>query len=104
MVQIDNASFVSDAGIKNRLRELARHILDERDRRNWYFPRALFDEAPWQLLLALYVSDTRRLSSDALSNSVLESPATASRWIDYLETEGLVNRRVEPSDISRSIV
>jgi hypothetical protein len=104
MVQIDNASFSVNGGLKSPLQDLARHILDERDRRQWYFPRVFFDEAPWQLLLVLYVSDTRRLSSEALANSLLQSRSATSRWIDYLETEGLITRRVEPSDKSRSMV
>jgi DNA-binding MarR family transcriptional regulator len=103
MAQIDNASFSVD-GDKGRLQDLARHILDERDRRQWYFPRVFFDEAPWQLLLVLYVSDTRRLSSEALENSILQSRSAISRWIDYLETEALITRRAEPSDKSRSMV
>jgi DNA-binding MarR family transcriptional regulator len=89
---------------KRRLRNLARHILDERDRRQWFFPRALFDEIPWQMLLVLYVSETSRLSSDSLCHSVLAQPTTGNRWIDYLSSADLVTRRVEPSDHSRSIV
>lgn len=104
MVEITTSSFVLDNGTKGRLRGLARHILDERDRRQWYFPRALFNEIPWQMLLVLYASETNRLSSESLCRSVLARPVTGNRWIDYLASEELVTRRVEPSDKSRSVV
>lgn len=103
-MEIATSSFELDNGTKGRLRGLARHILDERDRRQWYFPRVLFDEMPWQMLLALYVSETKRLSSECLCRSVLARPTTGNRWIDYLESEDLVTRHVEPSDKSRSMV
>jgi len=104
MVEIAASSFAVDAGLKSRLQGLARHILDERNRRQGYFPRLLFDEAPWQMLLLLYVSETSRLSSESLSRSVPAQPATGNRWIDYLAAEDLVTRRAEPSDRSRSMV
>ena len=102
-VEVDNSQFAVDRALKARLQELARHILDERDRRHWYFPRAMFDETPWQMLLVLYVSDSHRQSSQSLSSSVLAAPSTGSRWIDYLATEDLVTRHVA-DDESRSMV
>ena len=104
MMKIAASSFATDDGTKGRLQDLARHILDERDRRQWYFPRIFFDEMPWQILLILYVSETGRLSSDSLWRSLLAQPSTGNRWIDYLESEELVTRHVEPSDKSRSMV
>lgn len=103
-MEIAASSFAVDDGRKGRLQDLARHILDERNRRQKYFPQVLFDEAPWQMLLILYASETSRLSSDSLRRSVREQPATGNRWIDYLSAEGLVTRRTEPSDESRSMV
>jgi DNA-binding MarR family transcriptional regulator len=104
MVKIDASSFAQDRGLKSRLRALARDMLDEQDRRQRYFPRVLFDELPWRILLTLYVSETGRLSSDFLWQSLLAQPAAGSRWIDYLASEDLVTRHVEPSDKSRSMV
>ena len=104
MMKIAASSFATDDGTKGRLQDLARHILDERDRRQWYFPRILFDEMPWQILLILYVAETGRLSSDCLWRSLLVQPSTGNRWIDYLESEEVVTRHVEPSDKSRSMV
>ena len=103
-MEIASSAFATDDGTKGRLQDLARHILDERDRRQWYFPRILFDEMPWQMLLLLYVSETSRLSSESLCRSVLAQPSAGNRWIDYLASEDLVTRHVEPSDESRSMV
>jgi DNA-binding MarR family transcriptional regulator len=103
-VKIVTTPLAANDETKRRLRDLARHVLDERDRRQWYFPRVLFDEIPWQMLLVLYVSETTRLSSDSLCHSVLAQPTTGNRWIDYLASADLVTRHVEPSDHSRSIV
>jgi DNA-binding HxlR family transcriptional regulator len=104
MVEIAASSFAVDGGRKSRLQGLARHILEEQDRREDYFPDVRVDEVPWRMLLLLYVSGTGRLSSESLWRSVPASPATASRWIDYLASEKLVTRHVEPSDKSRSMV
>lgn len=104
MMEIAASSFAVDNGMKSRLQALARQILDEQNRRQRYFPRVLFDEVPWQMLLVLYVSETSRLSSDSLMRSALAPAATGSRWIDYLAAEGLVTRRAEPSNKARSMV
>ncbi len=103
-MEINAFSFATNDEKKRRLQHLARHILDERERRQWYFPRVLFDELPWQMLLLLYLSETSRLSSEALCNGVLARPATGNRWIDYLASEGLVTQHFDPSDNSRSMV
>lgn len=104
MVKIDASSCADDRGLKSRLQALARHMLDEQERRQRYFPRVIFDELPWRILLTLYVSETGRLSSDFLWQGLLARPEATSRWIDYLAIEDLVTRHVEPSDKSRSMV
>jgi DNA-binding MarR family transcriptional regulator len=104
MVKIDTSSFAQDRGLKSRLKTLARHILDEQERRQSYFPRDLFDDLPWRILLTLYVSETGRLSSDSLSDSHCAKPATACRWIDYLAREELATRHRDPFDKSRSMI
>ena len=103
-MEINTSSFAANDGTKRQLQDLARHILDERDRCKWYFPRLLFDEVPWQMLLVLYVSETSRLSSESLCGSILAPLTAGNRWIDYLAREDLVTQHVEPSDRSRSIV
>lgn len=81
-----------EAQAQHRLQGLARYILDERERRRWHFPRAVFDEIPWEILLLLYASESRSLSKTALVNGLLVSPDLVGRWIDYLEREVLLKR------------
>lgn len=81
-----------DVSTEDRLQELARYILEERERRRWHFPRAVFDEIPWEMLLLLYASESKSLSKAALVNGILVSPKLVDRWTDYLEREGLLRR------------
>lgn len=78
--------------IEYRLRTLARYILEERERRQWHFPRAVFDETPWEMLLLLYASESGSLSEPALVNAMRVAPELVDRWTDYLELEGLLTR------------
>lgn len=104
MMEIAPSSFAVDSGMKDRFQGLARKILEEQGRRREYFPKDLFDDVPWRMLLILYVSGTARLSSESLWRSSLARPAEGNRWIDYFANEGLVTRHVEPSDRARSMV
>lgn len=72
------------------LRILARQIIDERERRNWFFPKATFGESAWEMLLLLYTSDTHSLSSQILFNATLSTPTLGERWLDFLQDEGLI--------------
>jgi hypothetical protein len=78
---------------EDRLRALALYILEERERRRWHFPRAVFDEVPWEMLLLLYASRSGPLSAVSIANGIFAAPDVVDRWIDYLEREGLVERR-----------
>jgi hypothetical protein len=84
------------APTEERLQGLARYILEERARRRWHFPRVVFDEIPWEMLLLLYASESRSLSKAALVNGILVAPEVVDRWIDYLELEGLITRLHDP--------
>jgi hypothetical protein len=75
---------------QDRLQALARYILEERERRRWHFPKAVFDEIPWEMLLLLYASQSGSLSRASVANGILAAPAVVDRWVEYLEREGLV--------------
>ena len=77
---------------ENRLCGLARYILEERERRRWHFPRAVFDEIPWEMLLLLFASEPEALPKAAMVNALLVAPEVIDRWIDYLEREGLLRK------------
>lgn len=71
---------------------LARQILDERERRQWFFPQEAFGEPAWEILLLLYSSEEKEQSLQALCNGILTPLSTANRWITYLENEGLITK------------
>lgn len=81
---------------EDRLQGLARYILEERERRRWHFPRVIFDEIPWEMLLLLYTSESRALPRSALVNGILVAPAVVDRWIDYLVRESLLGEVQDP--------
>jgi hypothetical protein len=74
----------------DRLKRLARYILEERERRQWHFPRAVFDEIPWETMLHLYASEPAPVSKAELVKAMLVAPELVDRWADYLEREGLL--------------
>lgn len=90
--------------LEDPLRALARQILDERERRNWYLPKAAFGECAWEMLLLLYASDTQALSSETLFNATLTTPTNGRRWIDFLRNEGLAMTTGALRDESRAWV
>lgn len=90
--------------LQDPLRALARQILDERERRNWYLPKAAFGECAWEMLLLLYASDTQALSSETLFNATLTTPTNGRRWIDFLQNEGLATITGGLRDESRAWV
>jgi DNA-binding MarR family transcriptional regulator len=93
------ALFQSIHAERERLREKARQILALRRKRNKRFSSAMFSEPAWEMLLALYASDgAGRLTVSGLALQSGSSKATALRWIDYLEQQGLIARDAHPTD------
>jgi hypothetical protein len=77
---------------EDRLQALALYILEERERRQWHFPRAVFDEIPWETLLLLYASEPVPLSKAELVKAMSAAPDVVDRWADYLEREALLTK------------
>lgn len=80
--------------------KLARQTLLCRARRAHCFNGAMFGEAAWDMLLALYVNDMsgpQHTVSDLIRYAGTP-PTTALRWLDFLEKEGLILRRPHRSD------
>lgn len=80
------------APAEDQLQALARYILEERERRQWHFPRAVFNEIPWEILLLLFASEPAPLSKSTLVDAMLVRPEVVDRWADYLEREGSLRR------------
>ena len=86
--------------------DVARRLADARRIRRKYFSPELFHERAWDMLLELFVAHTS--SRDVWVKSLLSaadgSPTTAIRWLDHLESIGLIVRRADESDRRRVIV
>jgi len=80
--------------------ERARDTFVNRARRSQNFNGAMFGEAAWDMLLALYVTEhSARHTVSGLVNLSGVPPTTALRWLDFLETkEELVTRRPSLND------
>jgi DNA-binding MarR family transcriptional regulator len=86
------------------LRKRAAHILHLRQARQRHFPRSMFGEPAWDILLILYVSDGRAFSIKKLSDQSGLAPTTALRWVDYLAQQRLVERDTHPTDLRTIVV
>jgi DNA-binding MarR family transcriptional regulator len=83
-----------------RLVARARAIFSERKRRGEFFPRRLFYEPAWDMLLALYVTDSSggRQTVGKLVSWIGAPQTTAIRWIDYLESRQIITRQQDARD------
>lgn len=82
---------------------LAEHYLTARRARLEVFPRQLFGEPDWDILLQLFVHHVRSTAAtvtDACNASGVP-PTSALRHISRLEEMGLVTRRDDPGDRRR---
>jgi len=87
-------------------KEVAKYLYRFRRRRDDIFPKRLFSDPAWDILLDLYISEVEGkkisiTSACAASNVPL---TTALRWIGVLEDRGLVIRYDDPTDNRRSFV
>ena len=86
--------------------KLAQQIYVNRARRSQIFKSAMFGEAAWDMLLALYITDeseARHTVSGLVSLSGV-SATTALRWLEFLENDRLVSRTPKPSDRRVSLI
>ena len=84
----------------------AHQIYVDRARRPQVFKSAMFGEAAWDMLLALYITDEAGAchTVTGLVNLSGVAPTTALRWLDFLEKEHLVSRTSRPSDRRVSLI
>ena len=75
------------------LRNDAAKIRFSRQRRRKFFGSAMFAETAWDILLVLYVADGElpRPGASDLARSTDAPFSTTSRWLTYLDDEGLVS-------------
>lgn len=74
--------------------------LRNRQLRVAFFPNSFFGEPAWQMLLELYIAHYQRdqFTVTNLCIASNEPQTTALRWIDILETEGLIYRLTSRTD------
>ena len=84
----------------NHLRPVVRALMQARRMRSRYFNTSMFGEPAWDMLLALYAAAEENgvLSVSGLAEKAGTAPTTALRWLAYLESQGLAERRDKPND------
>jgi DNA-binding MarR family transcriptional regulator len=77
----------------------ARRVIAERNKRIEVFGKAMFREPAWDMLLILYVEQNRlRFTIGRLADAAGASATTALRWLEYLESQGMIRRYANPTD------
>jgi DNA-binding MarR family transcriptional regulator len=84
---------------RETLIKCARRAIAERNKRIEVFGKAMFREPAWDMLLILYVEQNRlRFTIGRLANAAGASATTALRWLEYLESQGMIRRYANPTD------
>lgn len=93
-------------GSRTALLAKAREEFGNRRRRLAVFDRAMFGEAAWDMLLALYIFDSsgQRQTLGTLVKLSGASMTTAIRWINFLAEHDLVRREAHPTDLRTSFI
>lgn len=96
----DLPSAKSDSTDRGKLVSRARTMLTARRLRERHFNRIMFGEPAWDILLMLYLSEqsSGRLTMSRLAVWVETPLTTVVRWVNFLEEQGLVERRAHPTD------
>lgn len=101
-------SVEADTGIENNesstcTEGFVRNMLKDRLDRGRFFPTHLFADPAWDMLLELYAAELgqRRVPVSSLCVASNVPSATAIRWINTLEREGLIERQPDPLDRRR---
>lgn len=95
VVLIEDRRTALSKGEREALRHDAIRVQVSRQLRVKVFGSALFAEAGWDILLALYVleeHDPPRLDATELAELILSPITTTNRWLAYLEEAGLIFR------------
>ena len=85
---------------------LLRKVIRQRSLRARYFPRELFADPAWDMLLDLSVARAEQVSVSVTSLSIASgaAPTTALRWIAQMTEAGLLRREADPHDRRRAFI
>ena len=82
-----------------QLVQAALRELNVRRHRAEIFPRAMFGEPAWEILLLLYIEDQgQRLNIRGICGCLDVPMSSALRWLGYLQKAQLVRRELSPTD------
>lgn len=83
--------------------QFVRRIIAARAARRQHFESDLFSDPAWDILLELYAlrCEQRRTSVSKLCIAAAVPTTTALRWMDRLQSDGLVKREADPYDRRR---
>lgn len=97
---IHHTSENHSANCAGSLMAVARQIYLRRRARDRHFPKTLFGEPGWDMLLALYATagDDRKQTVSGLADFAGSSLSTALRYMSVLSEEGFIERLAHPSD------
>ena len=86
--------------------EMAAVVYSDRRRRDRVFGEGLFGEPCWDMMLELFVAAGKgnTLSTKSVTLGSAVPPTTALRWLENLESEGIVRRFADPDDKRRTCV
>lgn len=87
-------------------KELAKAFYRFRRRRDEMFPKGLFADPAWDILLDLYISEIegKSISITSACAAACVPATTALRWLTVLEERGMIVRLDDPKDNRRSFV
>lgn len=85
---------------------LARKLFSGRKARAKFFDSAMFGEAAWDMILALYLMEISGSTQTVgrLTEMVGAAQTSALRWLQYLEKEKIVLRTSHPTDRRSSLI
>lgn len=88
------------------LADVAAKELQRRAKRSQYLPADLFNEAGWEILLALFVAEQtgQRMSLETACSTSPVAPTTALRYIAFMVANGLVQRSENPADVRHKVL
>lgn len=86
--------------------QIAENMYSERRMRERFFPKGLFEEPAWDMLLDLYIAEhqNKRVLTTSACIGANAALTTGLRYIDKLEGLGLVERENDLEDGRRTIV
>ncbi len=103
---VEDVISVNGSGQQDTLSALSTTYYRVRRTRDHYFPRQLFGEPAWDILLDLYINhgQGRKVSVSSLCVASMVPATTALRYIAMLEDQGLLRKIASEHDRRVSLV